>query len=92
MRTPSGPSSHGPELTSHYGKDNAEERISNSAQDTLKINQGSVTHYTALLISYFFWTKQFSTAILVLSLHKVPYLMQDCAEIINHLTFFFLIP
>lgn len=53
MRIPSGLSSHGPELTSHYCKDNAEKRLSHSAQDTLKINQGSVKHYSALLISLF---------------------------------------
>lgn len=68
MRIPSGLSSHGPELTSHYCKDNAEKRLSHSAQDTLKINQGSVTHYTALLISLFFGQNRFP---LVLSLHKV---------------------
>lgn len=52
-RRPSGLSSRGLEQSSHYCiRDNAEERIWNSAQDALKINQGSLTHYAALLISY----------------------------------------
>lgn len=40
MRIPSGLSSRGPELTSHYCEDDAAERITHSAQDTLKTNQG----------------------------------------------------
>lgn len=60
MRIPSGPSSHGFQRTSHYRKDNAEERLSHSAGH---IKNQSVMHDSAPLI----------TSVLLLSLHQITH-------------------